>query len=116
MRSFVRRVVSRVVAIESHVLLALAISSGCATLPVPTPKDAERVQSTVESLSAGRSIYLSRCGSCHQTHQPSRFAPDAWPKLVGEMRARAKLTPEDQSRILEYLITMSTADSTTAVR
>ena len=94
--------------------LILAATFGCASLPVPTPKDAERFQTSVESLSAGRSAYLSRCGGCHQHHQPSNFTPDAWPQLVATMRDRAKLSAEDQASILAYLVTMSRSDITGA--
>lgn len=99
-------------AIAAAVIGALLVA--CATLPVPTPSDAERArvsgrETTVDALAAGRSAYLARCGTCHQYYQPSEHTPGEWPKLVDDMRERSKLDDEMQARIVDYLVVLSDA-------
>lgn len=94
-------------------LCALALLAGCVPpIPRPAPSDVTLAkrrwpEATLESLSDGRARYLSKCGSCHQLYEPERHAPDAWPRTLDSMSARAKLTPEDRASIEQYLVTLA---------
>jgi mono/diheme cytochrome c family protein len=87
---------------------------GCAGTPYPRPVQADiavaqkqRAAVTLEDLEQGRSLYLSRCGSCHQAVDPKSVAPSKWPHEVEEMRERAKLDADDVDNIVLYLVTIA---------
>ncbi len=86
----------------------------CVTIPVPTPADVDRARTggrttTVEALTAGRSAYLARCGTCHQFYLPADHTPQQWPEIVTDMRERSKLDDEMYARITDYLVVLSDA-------
>ncbi|MFL5343565.1 MAG: hypothetical protein ACJ8AT_02170 [Hyalangium sp.] len=93
------------------VLLLLLV--GCAGgLPHPTAEVAARAARsqpdvTLESLEAGRDRYVQRCSGCHNLVVPTAKQPQEWPRLVGKMAERAKLTPEDRLLIERYLVALS---------
>lgn len=94
-------------------LPALALT-GCVSIPAPTPLDVARAAQkgrsiTLEALDAGRSSYLARCGSCHQLYAPSAQPPSAWPGVVEDMQARAKLDAAQRAEITDYLVTLAEA-------
>lgn len=87
---------------------------GCAGTPYPHPVQADvavaqkqRAGVTFEDLEQGRSLYLSRCGACHQVVDPKSVAPSKWPHEVEEMRERAKLDARDVDQIVSYLVTIA---------
>lgn len=87
---------------------------GCASVPLPTGLDVARAKErghdiSLEDLTAGRSVYLARCGTCHQHYSPSEFASAEWPKWVDDMRERAKLADAERARVLQYLVIMAEA-------
>jgi len=84
---------------------------GGSAVPEPTSADATRVSShfpdvTLSELSQGRSLYLSRCGSCHVLRRPAELAPDQWQAEVDEMRTKngVKLSDGEARAILRYLV------------
>jgi mono/diheme cytochrome c family protein len=92
----------------------LAALVGCASVPLPTGLDVARAkerghETSLEELTTGRSVYLARCGTCHQHYSPSEFASADWPKWVDDMRERAKLAEAERARVLEYLVIMAEA-------
>ncbi len=54
---------------------------------------------TVEKLERGRSLYVSRCSACHDAPAPG-FDPQT---QIGEMAERAKLKPEEQELVIQFL-------------
>ncbi|HVY29822.1 MAG TPA: hypothetical protein VHB79_24850 [Polyangiaceae bacterium] len=61
---------------------------------------------TLSELSQGRTLYLSRCGSCHVLRRPAELAPDQWQAEVDEMRTKngVKLSDGEARAILRYLV------------
>lgn len=91
-----------------------AVLVGCASVPLPTGLDVARAkerghQISLEDLNAGRSVYLARCGTCHQHYSPTEFASADWAKWVDDMRERAKLADAERARVLDYLVIMAEA-------
>ncbi len=91
-----------------------AVLVGCASVPLPTGVDVARAQqsghqTSLEELNAGRSVYLARCGTCHQHYSPAEFASAEWPKWVDDMRERAKLAEIERARMIDYLVIMAEA-------
>lgn len=93
-------------------LIALALSvPGCAS-PLAHPTSAEVVALRpidpgveLADLEHGRELYVGKCASCHQLHEPSLFAPDAWPDKVHSMQreGRVHLNDADALDMIRYL-------------
>jgi mono/diheme cytochrome c family protein len=100
---------------RSLFVTALALLGACAgQLPPPTEADALRARAqfpgtTVEELTRGRKLYVAHCSGCHALVPPHDKAPDQWPKLLEEMKARAKLKEDTAAEILRYLVVASGA-------
>jgi hypothetical protein len=84
------------------------------TKPIAHPTTADvtraaatRPQTTIEELEHGRTLYVQRCGNCHEAYQPNAYASDAWPKQVDEMAERAKLAASDRELVVLFLVTMA---------
>ena len=80
-------------------------------MPVPTAADATRGSAhfpdvTLSELSQGRTLYLSRCGSCHALKRPSELPPVQWQAELDEMRTKngVKLSDGEARAILRYLV------------
>ena len=111
----------------SALAAALALStalllSGCAgsgAVPAPTAKNVEYAGrhgqvTTLSALKVGRKLYISRCSSCHGLKDPDSLSPQDWPEMVGRMAENAKINPDQQRAITQYLVSVSAAshDST----
>ncbi|HEX2878100.1 MAG TPA: hypothetical protein VHO25_01060 [Polyangiaceae bacterium] len=88
------------------------VACGASPYPHATAADVavaqkQRAGVTLQDLEQGRSLYLSRCGSCHQVIDPKSVAPSKWPHEVEEMRERAKLDTQDVDQIVLYLVTIA---------
>ncbi len=92
----------------------LLLLAGCAGgLPHPTAEVAARAAQsqpgvTLESLEAGRALYVQRCSGCHNLVVPTEKQPQEWPMWVGKMAERAELTPEERGLIERYLVALAT--------
>lgn len=91
-------------------LACLLWACGGSAVPEPTAADATRAGShfpdvTLNELSQGRTLYLSRCGSCHVLRRPTDLAPEQWQVEVDEMRTKngVKLSDGEARAILRYL-------------
>jgi mono/diheme cytochrome c family protein len=97
-------------------LLAGLWACGSAALPMPTAADASRGSAhfpglTLNELHQGRSLYLSRCGSCHVLKRPVELPPEQWQVEVDEMRVKngVKLTDDEAQAIVRYLSVAASA-------
>ncbi|HCY75518.1 MAG TPA: hypothetical protein DHV28_06320 [Ignavibacteriales bacterium] len=53
--------------------------------------------------STGRSLYISKCTSCHKAYDRELHTPDEWEKILNEMGKKAKLRADEKENILKYL-------------
>ncbi|HWC65751.1 MAG TPA: hypothetical protein VG777_06695 [Thermoanaerobaculia bacterium] len=75
----------------------LASAAACATaLPPATPE-----------TEAGRAIYSAKCHSCHRLYKPDRVSADKWPALLDKMAEKAKLTPDEEKAVLDWILAVS---------
>jgi mono/diheme cytochrome c family protein len=82
------------------VIALAAISVGCSSqLYMPASSNAAQQQ----DLLAGRKLYVSKCGGCHNLHLPGEFSASAWEKNISEMQEKAKISDEQKKLILNYL-------------
>jgi mono/diheme cytochrome c family protein len=93
---------------------ALAACAG-SPIPQPTAADASRGAAhfpdlTLAELEHGRSLYVSRCGSCHTLKRPAELAPQQWDQEVTEMREKngVKLSDAEAQAIVRYLTVAAT--------
>ena len=96
-------------------VLALGVSVSCASaLRHPTAGDATWAKSqwptsSLDSLRAGRRLYVEKCAGCHELYMPhDRNAAD-WLRIVDEMQNEqdVNLSPSEAERIYHYLATAS---------
>jgi hypothetical protein len=93
-------------------LLTSFVACAATQVPVPTPQQAESAAqrwpgTTSEDLVAGRTLYVDRCSGCHTLPLPDSKSAEAWPKVIDEMADRSKLTKDERTRVLRYLVTVS---------
>jgi mono/diheme cytochrome c family protein len=86
------------------------MACGGAAVPQPTAADASRGSAhfpdlTLSELTHGRTLYVSRCGSCHTLKRPSELSAAQWQVEVTEMRNKngVKLSDAEAQAITRYL-------------
>jgi mono/diheme cytochrome c family protein len=91
-------------------LLACLTACASAAVPQPTAADANRGSAhfpdlTLSELTQGRTLYVSRCGSCHTLKRPSELPAAQWQVEVAEMRNKngVKLSDAEAQAITRYL-------------
>jgi len=91
--------------------VALAVAVGCGS-PFPHPSSADVAAlrpsdpaAKLEDLEQGRTLYMSKCSSCHLLHAPATIAPDAWPGKVARMQSegRVHLSEDELRDIVRYV-------------
>ena len=86
-----------------------ACGSTASLAPPVTPalvKAASGEKADVPTLTAGRSIFVSRCIQCHALQDVSRFNAPRLTAIVGMMSRRANLSPAQHDALLKYLQTV----------
>ncbi len=97
----------------SVICLMLVATAACTSaVPVPTGDDAKWAtrqwpETSVETLSGGRSLYVSRCAGCHALVPPAKHSGDRWLQEVPRMTQRAHLDDGERDLITRYLLTAS---------
>jgi mono/diheme cytochrome c family protein len=98
-------------------LLFVALAA-CGGSPIPRPTQADAVRGgarfpgvTLDELSRGRALYVSRCGSCHALKGPAELSAERWDTAVGEMRTNngVKLSDAEAQAIVRYLAVAASA-------
>ena len=96
---------------NSLLVLALALVVGCSTaLYMPTSVDADRAGVSPEKLMNGRTLYINKCGSCHNLHLPEQYTQKQWLKVMPEMQKKSKITDEETKQITDFLLVRSKAE------
>lgn len=102
--------------VYSALLFAALAACGGSPIPRPTQADAERGGArfpglTLDELSQGRALYVSRCGSCHALKRPAELSAERWETSVGEMRTKngVKLSDAEAQAIVRYLAVAANA-------
>lgn len=78
--------------------LAAAAVACASALPPATPE-----------TEPGRAIYAGKCHACHRLYPPDRVTPEKWPALMEKMAEKAKLTPDEEKQVLDYVLAATTS-------
>jgi mono/diheme cytochrome c family protein len=100
--------------LHRFILTALLLAGCAAQLPPPTEADALRGSAlypglTLGDLAQGRQRYVQHCSGCHALVRPEQKSAAEWPKMVVEMKERAKLSDAETAEIARYLVVASSA-------
>ncbi len=86
------------------VFLILLGLFGCATvLYVPTEADAQSQSVSLDTLIAGRELYMNRCGSCHNLYLPTQYSKQEWTQILDKMQKPAKIDTTQKELIKKYI-------------
>jgi cytochrome c2 len=87
--------------------LSLTRALGIAAAFVAAVACASALPPATPETEGGRAIYAAKCHSCHRLYAPSRVGPEKWPALMEKMGEKAKLQPEEEKQILDYVLAAS---------
>lgn len=75
------------------------------TSPPVTPAflAAAKVSTPRKALEDGRHLYTNRCTECHDLDMLDSRSRTSWESIVSGMSRRAGLSPEEKSRIMDYI-------------
>lgn len=49
-------------------------------------------------------LYTNNCGSCHNLQPREKYTAKQWKRIVPEMAKKAKLSADQESQILQYVL------------
>jgi cytochrome c5 len=84
----------------------LVVRCGSA-LYVPTTTDAEKSQTSLDTLVMGRKLYVAKCSSCHSLYLPQQYAKEDWTKILNDMQERSNMTDQQKETMSIYLYSRS---------
>jgi hypothetical protein len=84
------------------------VFTACVSIPHLTPSQLSWAatkwpDARAGELEHGRSLYVTRCGSCHTAPTPAEVKAENDADMVKEMADRAKLTPSEQQAVLRFI-------------
>ena len=90
------------------VIAFIIISCQKKALPVITERKEEskkEIQTTIISPDtiAGKSIFIARCGRCHDLPEPAQYTAKRWDGILSYMIPRARLNDEQGVHVTAYL-------------
>lgn len=95
---------------------AISLLAGCASqhdaipgAPEPNAALAQRSGKPLAQLQQGYSVYMLKCGECHERKLPSQVTGAQWHRVVPGMAWNAGLTRADEAAVLAYVTAAATA-------
>jgi hypothetical protein len=81
--------------------------AGCADVskqaPAPTQAMAEASGKGLDRLQRGHSVYLLKCGECHEAMMPDDVSKDDWHVVVPGMAWNAGISEAEEEAVLDYI-------------
>lgn len=94
---------SKLIFVTCVVILGLF---GCVTsLYMPSENDANLFNTNLDTLKAGRKLYVKKCSSCHTLYLPPKYNYQEWVGILEKMQEKAKIDNSQKELINKYLIT-----------
>jgi hypothetical protein len=96
---------------SADILSAYVTRAPAEANPNPTTKSRMGASGTARSAAPGGNIkeavveklYVSKCAKCHKFYDPAKYSDSQWAKWMGKMGKKAKLSPEQQKELSEYI-------------
>lgn len=107
---------------KKHLIYTFLILAGCSTtLRLPSENDlvyAKQIDRSMnlDSLKEGYDLYIHKCSSCHFLYQPAKYSEQKWRNILPEMADKAKISKEEENRILDYLMVMRRSENGNRVK
>lgn len=57
-----------------------------------------------EELEEGKTIYYTKCASCHSPKKITKYSEDQWKETINVMAPRAKLSVEEKINLTKYIL------------
>lgn len=89
--------------------VVLAVVCGCAApaprgVVEPTQAMAEKARVPVATLQRGHSVYIRKCGECHELMMPADVSKADWHVVVPGMAWNAGISRADEDAVLQYIL------------
>ena len=104
--------VFRLIFFSKRISLFIILAAFCCCTPKISPlaaTEAEPVKTVPDKLTLGHTLYMNKCGTCHNLKDPHSQSEEGWRKIVPPMAKKAKLTADQEILILHYVLTMREA-------
>jgi len=79
---------------------ALPVITERKTMPFPPVKKEISVR---PDIAMGKTIFINRCGRCHDLPKPEQYPVQRWDGILSYMIPRARLTDEQGIHVTAYL-------------
>jgi len=79
--------------------IALTDSRPMSDVPVKTDPST----APVEALAAGKAVYNTRCGTCHELNPVENFTAQRWEGILKNMIPKARLNETDAAHVTAYV-------------
>jgi hypothetical protein len=84
-------------------IIVLLICKCSSALYKPGIYDAQKYGTSLDTLIAGRKLYIEKCASCHTIYLPEKYTRQEWKHHIDRMYDRSGITTEEKNTILKYL-------------
>jgi len=85
-------------------LIFIAALAGCAASVGATDGAARRsYHAGADPLAEGQKLYVAKCAKCHKFYDPANYSDREWKIWMGKMSKKAKLKPEQQVAVSDYI-------------
>lgn len=85
-------------------IIGMAALGACSpSVGLPDESEARITGIPVDTLLAGRKLYLERCSGCHNLYLPGAYTTGDWELWVKRMEKPAKLSKSEGDLVLKYL-------------
>src|SRR5438874_12132245 len=56
-----------------------------------------------DETATARKLYVVKCAKCHKFYDPAKYSDEDWQKWMTKMGKKAKLKPEQQEMLSQYI-------------
>lgn len=77
--------------------------TGIVTPPADTLAVAPTPPAPPPAVTAGKELFLAKCGKCHALKQPETFTSDRWTAIMERMAPKARLNEDEKKNVVAYV-------------
>jgi mono/diheme cytochrome c family protein len=72
--------------------------------PAPKSSIKQLAENSPEAITAGKTIFETRCNRCHDLKDTKGYTPDRWTSILQIMIPRARLNNEEAKQVTSYVM------------